>query len=114
MLDVGCEKHRIRRIIVRVQRCDGCGADPGLRKGSWAVAHRAKHFSLPGLPAANLPLGRKTGLGYSGYSQRAGPTFHPGAAPRVQRLAGGGGHRASPLTAGQAYRESKGPFSRCR
>ena len=41
-------------------------------KGYWAVAHRAKHFGLAGLPGANLPLGRKSGFGYSGCSQRAG------------------------------------------
>ena len=41
-------------------------------------AHRAKHFGLPGLLGASLPLGRKSGFGYSGCSQRAGPAFQPG------------------------------------
>jgi hypothetical protein len=47
-------------------------------KGYWAVAHRAKHFGLPGLPGASLPLGRESGFRYSGCSQRAGPAFQPG------------------------------------
>jgi hypothetical protein len=73
----------VRRTSPCPRTCPWTGQSQVLRcfrwKGYWAVAHRAKHFGLSGLPGANLPLGRKSGFGYSGCSQRAGPAFHPGA-----------------------------------